>query len=288
MVQHQHRDGQYILTFMEEVSHALPHISSCSVLQILNESIGWGLGDLETEAHICRHICTKASCVVVDVDYRLIPEHPFPTAIYDCFTVLKHIISEPKRYNINPSILTLGGLSAGANIALIINHLARDHSPQIPIRAVIAGTPVLADISSITSPDQSPYPSMVENANAPTLNWMRLKWFDNLKSSSLAAHDTPERAQQEKDISWFRDAFTAPNYKNLADLTFIGTAACDPLRSEGEAYGKLLSENGNRVVVKRYPGVPHPFQHMDAILPQAKEFIDDACAYIRNSQAVQG
>lgn len=247
---------------------------------------GWGLGDLQTEAHILRHICVNAAAAVIDVDYRLIPEYPFPTAIYDCFEVLKLAYTSPAfaaEHNIDPRSISMGGLSAGANIALILNHLARDHDPSIPVKAVVAGTPVLSDISQLSDPSQSPYPSMSEMALAPTLNWQRLKWFDNLKTSSLAAEGTSERQQQQADISWFRDAFTAPNYKDLATLTWIGTAGCDPLRDEGEAYGNLLRENGNQVDVKRFDNVPHPFQHMDAVLSQARDFIGDCCAVIKQA-----
>lgn len=245
---------------------------------------GWGLGDLETEAHILRHICVSAAAAVIDVDYRLIPEFPFPTAIYDCFEALKAVYLSPvfaSQHNLNPRSISMGGLSAGANIALILNHLARDHDPPAQIKAVIAGTPVLADISKLSNPSESPYPSVSEMALAPTLNWQRLKWFDNLKTSSLAATGTPEREQQEQDISWFRDAFTATNYRNLADLTWIGTAGCDPLRDEGEAYAALLQQNGNKVILKRYDGVPHPFQHMDAVLSQANEFIKDVSSVVK-------
>lgn len=225
---------------------------------------------------------------MIDVAYRLLPEFPFPTAIYDSFQVLKTIHTSPtftKTHNINPLSISLGGFSAGANIALILNHLARDHKPSpIPIKAVVVGTPALSDISTITEPEQSPYPSMTEMANVPTLNWLRLKWFDNLKTSSLLTSPsaTPEDLdQQSRDLSWFRDAFTAPNYKGLASFTYIGTARCDPLRDEGEAYGKLLEDNGNKVVVKRFGGVPHPFQHMDGVLVQGRDFIGDVCRCVR-------
>ncbi|RFU31577.1 hypothetical protein B7463_g4761, partial [Scytalidium lignicola] len=234
---------------------------------------GWGLGDLETESHICRHICVSASVIVVDVGYRLVPEYVFPTGIYDSFAALQYVYSNPSKFDINPKILTLGGVSAGANIALICNHLARDAG--IPIKAVVIGTPQIADISVIPTVADSPYPSTKEMEFAPTLNWARLKWFDALKWDSLAKDNPALKAEQEKDIGWFRDAITAPNFKDLADLTVIMTADCDPMRDEGEVYAKKLEDAGNKVVLKRFMGVPHPFMHMDDALDQAKEFIQD-------------
>ena len=53
--------------------------------------IGWGLGDLDTEAHICKHICVKANVCVIDVAYRLVPEHAFPLGIQDSFAALQYL-----------------------------------------------------------------------------------------------------------------------------------------------------------------------------------------------------
>jgi acetyl esterase/lipase len=225
-----------------------------------------------------------ADVVVIDVDYRLVPEYPFPIGIEDCFQAMQHCLSVPAAFDINPKIVTLGGVSAGGNIALVVNHLARDAGIQI--KGVIVGTPTIADLRPITSADQSPFPSVKEMEFAPTLNWARLKWFDKLKWDSLEREeDTGQtRAAKIEDVSWYADALTAPNWHGLADLTVILTAECDPLRDEGEAYATKAEQGGNRVIVKRFPGVPHPFYHMDADLDQAIEFIKDTCDYIKSIQ----
>ncbi|GKT40259.1 AB hydrolase superfamily protein [Colletotrichum spaethianum] len=245
---------------------------------------GWGLGDLETESHICRHICVKASVIVVDVDYRLVPEFPFPTGLYDCFSVVKSVLAEHKSYAVNPAIITFGGVSAGGNIALAVNHLCRDAGNKV--KAVVVGTPTIADISQFpTAADAGKvYPSLGEMEFAPLLNWARLKWFDTLKWASLSQDNDVLRAEQEQDAGWFRDLMTAPNCENLADLTVVMTAECDPLRDEGEAYGNMIKSKGNDVIIKRFAGVPHPFQHMDAALPQASEFIEDTIQHVKSVQ----
>lgn len=203
----------------------------------------------------------------------------YPTGIYDSFAALQYASLNPSRFEINSDIITLGGVSAGANIALIVNHLARDAG--ISIKAVVVGTPQISDISTVPTAADSPYPSFKEMEFAPTLNWARLKWFDSLKWDSLAKNDAVLRAEQEKDVSWFKDAMTAPNCEGLAKLTVIMTADIDPMRDEGEAYAKKLEEAGNKVVLKRFSGVPHPFMHMDEALDQAKEFIRDTVRYIK-------
>lgn len=246
---------------------------------------GWCLGDLNTDVHSLTNICSKASVVVIDVEYRLTPETPFPTAIYDCFEVLKLIKESAgfaSRHSLDTGSVTIGGPDVGATIALILNHLARNHEPALPIRAVIAGTPRLLNVSMLDNPKDSPFPSMSEMAFAPIINFASLKWSDDFRLDSLVSSDTEQQEQREQDVSWFANAFEAPSFLDLAP-TWIGTAECDPLRDEGEAYAKLLRDRGNQVILKRYEGVPHPFPYMDAVLWQARQYIEDICAQIRKA-----
>ncbi|KAG6014353.1 hypothetical protein E4U43_006621 [Claviceps pusilla] len=245
---------------------------------------GWGLGDLDTEAHICRHICQKANVAVVDVAYRLVPEHAFPTGITDSFAALRHIALDEgaaRRFNLLPGRISLGGVSAGGCIALALAHLARDHSPRIPVRLVAAGTPVIDDLSQYASAAESPFPSMQQNEFAPTLNWARLAWFDKLKWSSSSSSSAPSsETDMRAKAGWFANLLRAPNLTDLPK-TVVYTAGADPLRDEGERYARLLVENGVEVTMKRFPGVPHPFMHMDGHLWQARQFIDMTAREIR-------
>ncbi|KAL4954388.1 esterase [Aspergillus filifer] len=242
---------------------------------------GWGLGDLDTESHICAHICVKARVAVIDVAYRLVPEHAFPIGIQDSFAALQDIYTNGKgKFNIDPSRISLGGISAGANIALVCCHSARDNKPQaIPVKLAAVGTPVIDDISRYESASDSPFSSMREMEHAPTLNWARLKWFDTLKWQSLST-DAEVKEKQMQENGWWKDLLSAPDYSGLPK-TVIYTAGCDPLRDEGEAYAKKLVEAGAEVVMKRFAGVPHPFMHMDEDLWQAKEFIDLTAGHIK-------
>jgi len=239
---------------------------------------GWGLGDLDTEAHICKHICHKANVVVIDVAYRLVPENAFPAGIKDSFAAIKYIHSNgARKFNIKPDSISLGGVSAGANIALACAHWSRDAG--IPLRLIAAGTPTIDDLAQYSSAAESPFKSMQENEFAPTLNWARLAWFDKLKWSSLS-EDPAIAKQQREQIGWVKNLLDAPNFRDLAK-TVIYTAGADPLRDEGEAYAMKLVESGVEVVMKRFPGVPHPFMHMDGALWQASQFIDMTCKEIR-------
>ncbi|PWY81541.1 esterase [Aspergillus sclerotioniger CBS 115572] len=241
---------------------------------------GWGLGDLNTESHICKHIAVKANVAVIDIAYRLVPEHPFPIGVQDSFAALQYLATKSHTQfpNLDTTRISLGGVSAGANIALIIAHLARDHHLP-PLRLVAVGTPVIDDISHYSMAHDSPFPSMQTMEYAPTLNWARLKWFDQLKWSSLSADETI-RQKQLTEVKWYANALNAPDFTRLP-RTVIYTAGCDPLCDEGEAYARKLIEGGCEVTVRRFEGVPHPFMHMDKDLWQARQFIDLIAGHIK-------
>lgn len=230
---------------------------------------GWGLGDLDTESHVLRQYVKFAKVAVVDVDYRLVPEFPFPTGLKDCFEATKYVYDKAKELGFIKNKISIGGVSAGGNISLVLSHLCRDSG--IDLVACIAGTPQIDDILLYKCAEDSPYPSISEFQFAPTLNWSRLKWFDDLKWKSLS-DDHAERNKQIKEIGWFKSVIHAPNFKGLPK-TIIFTAGCDPMRDEGEAYAAKMVQNGNEIIFRRYPGVPHPFMHMDANLWQASHYI---------------
>ncbi len=249
--------------------------------------LGWAVGDLETSAHICHHICATVPCCVIDVEYRLIPEFPFPIGIMDCFSAVAHILANHKTFSIDNTNFTLGGESSGGTIALILNHLFRDAGLGDKVRGVVAGTPTISDVRKYATPEMSPWPSMRECQDSPGLNWEKLKWFDTFKWMSLStSHPGVSTKEAKKDMSWFADAMNAPSFEGLAPITWVGTAGCDPLRDEAEAYAEKVRHGdeegkGNRVVVRRYEGVPHGFVHMDGILRQGRDYVDDVIKIVR-------
>ena len=242
--------------------------------------LGWAVGDLETDAHLCHHICASVACCVIDINYRLVPEYPFPIGIMDALSAIKYILANTKIFSIDTTKITLGGESTGGTIALILNHLLRDAGMGEMIKGVVVGTPSIADHKKVATAQQSPYQSIQEAEFAPLLNWPKLKWFEALKLMSLNSALVANKKDVQKDVTWFFDALAAPNFKDLAPLTWIGTAEVDPLRDEGEVYAEKLRENGNNVIVRRFPGVPHPFMHMDKALHQGRDYVNDVIAHI--------
>jgi acetyl esterase/lipase len=145
--------------------------------------------------------------------------------------------------DIDPTSISIGGISAGAHLACVIQHRARDEG--IMLRLLVAAVPPLADHDIYKQPSDSPWPSYSEYKDAPMLNWERMAFFREHAFPAYKVEST-----RKKIPAWWISPLRAPNFENLCD-TFLATAEGDMLRDEGEEYGKMLLEGGNKVVVKR-------------------------------------
>lgn len=132
---------------------------------------GWVLGGFDNEALLCRQWVEQLHGVAVNVDYRLAPEFKFPIPVYDCHDAVKWAASHPEVHGGNLSKgFIVAGVSAGANMAATITHLARDE------QMTPALTGCWLSIPSLLSPDVVPdkykgdYLSREQNKHAPILN----------------------------------------------------------------------------------------------------------------------
>ncbi|OJJ45158.1 hypothetical protein ASPZODRAFT_134567 [Penicilliopsis zonata CBS 506.65] len=227
---------------------------------------GFVFGSLQADALFCLKVRDRAGLVVVDVNYRHCPEAVFGKGIEDAWAALQWT-HQSNEININPSSISIGGISAGGFLCCVVQHLARDAG--LPLRLCVPAVPVTTDSCSYTSLDDSPYPSFREYSRAPLLNWKRMSFFQK--------HVFPANQMDRLRASlpdWWLSPMRAPDSTGLCD-TFLITAECDPMRDEGEAYGVKLVQAGNKVTMKRYLGVPHPFMHMAKVLQKARDYDED-------------
>ena len=240
-----------------------PDVSEPAPVLIYFHGGGWVLGNLESHDHVCRSIANAVQCVVASVDYRLAPEAKFPAAVEDSYRALEWVAAGAAELGIDPSRIAVGGDSAGGNLAAVISQMARDRKgPNLVYQLLIYPATDM----------RMKAPSIKENADAPLLTSAAMDWF--------IEHYL--RCEQEKS-----DPLASPLL--AADLSglpaaFILTAECDPLRDEGEAYGRRLEEAGVPVDVKRYAGMPHGFFSFGAALNTGKDAFADAT--IRLSRAL--
>jgi len=118
---------------------------------------GFVVGDVDTEDPVGRALANAAECVVVSVDYRLAPEHPFPAALHDVYDATAWAAEEADRFGGDPNRIGVGGASAGGNLATGVARLARDRGvPEGPAFGRLAdGDPVEVDGETVTPEDVS-------------------------------------------------------------------------------------------------------------------------------------
>ncbi|HIE1654589.1 MULTISPECIES: alpha/beta hydrolase [Burkholderia] len=220
---------------------------------------GFVIGDLDTHDNICRELARGANAVVVSVDYRLAPEHRYPAGADDAIAATKWVIANAGELG-GSDVVAVAGDSAGGNLAAVVTQQL--HADGISLAAQFLIYPAVAG-------DRSGFPSFKENGEGYLLDVETIAWFER--------HYLSDGAHPE-------DARLAPIHaKNLAGLppAVIVTAEYDPLRDEGEAYGRLLHASGVKVDTLRCDGMLHGFFDMGAISPGAQTWIDKGIARFR-------
>ncbi|KAL4795287.1 Alpha/Beta hydrolase protein [Aspergillus venezuelensis] len=246
---------------------------------------GWVLGGLASEAAWCRCICNDSSIVVIDVDYRLAPQYPFPTALYDCWSAVLWTIYNAASLKIDPNSVSIGGLSSGGQMTAVLAHFARDRSPPINLKLQLMIVPAtdmryvplsITDAEHLTE-STCRYPSAIHFSDLPWSPLARESWFLNYYIGT-------DPAKREAILSdWRMTPVLAPTFQGLAPAHIV-TAEFDVERDEGEYYGQLLKNAGNIVTMKRYNGVPHAFAHYnhpERGLSKSHAFLRDTAALLR-------
>ena len=228
---------------------------------------GWVLGDLESADASARNLCVGGKCVVVSVDYRLAPETKFPGPAEDCWSATIWAVENASSINGDPSRLAVGGDSAGGNLAAAMCLMAADRGgPAIALQLLVY--PVTdVDFNTV---------SYGENAEGYSLTKTTMQWYWDHYLNSREDAANPYAAPLQA--------------KNLAGQppALVITAEFDPLRDEGEAYAKRLTEAGVAVTATRYGGMIHGFFNMGAVVDKGQQAVDEASAALRNAFARSG
>ena len=208
---------------------------------------GWVIGDLDSHDGVCRSLANKSGHAVLSVDYRLAPEHKFPAAYDDCTDALRWAHDNASSLGVDKTRIAVGGDSAGGNLAAAVA-LAE----VVPLRFQLLIYPAV-DMSMKS-------PSIDENATSPTLTKSVMAWFVNHYMRNSADHKNIQASPIVAEDSLL---------KRMPPALVI-TAQFDPLRDEGEAYGKRLVENGVNCTITRYNGAFHGFFNMITLLDDAQ------------------
>ncbi|MCV7258191.1 alpha/beta hydrolase [Mycobacterium shimoidei] len=219
---------------------------------------GFVVGDLDTHDGTCRLHAVGAEAVVVSVDYRLAPEHPYPAAIDDAWAATQWVAEHGEDIGADTTRLAVAGDSAGATISAVIAQRARDND----------GPPIAFQLLWYPSTMWDPsLPSFTENASALILDRDAIAAFSRWYAGEVDITDPP--------------AGMAPGRaKNLADLppAYIAVAGHDPLRDDGMRYGELLAAAGVSVEVHNAETLVHGYVGYAGVAPAATEATDRGLA----------
>ncbi len=228
---------------------------------------GWWLGsvdELVNEA-ICHHRSRRSGCLVVAVDYRLAPEHPFPTAIDDAHAVLSHLVDNPAAYGVDAGAISVGGVSAGANLAAALVQRCRDEGAPAIVMQLLE-VPVL-DLTRWTGADaDDPDPHHAGELVAAVHRYL---------GPSAPATDPQASPLLREHLSGL-------------PLTHLLAAELDPLRGDAERYAQRLAAAGVPVTLDVWPGAIHAVSFLTRVWPPAQAWLDAAADRVKAAHATQG
>ncbi|MFI8931266.1 alpha/beta hydrolase [Streptomyces sp. NPDC053474] len=205
---------------------------------------GWVMGDVDTEHPWASRIAESSGEVVISVGYRLAPEHPYPAALDDTYTVLTWAVEHAAEWGVDPERIAVGGHSAGAGLAAAVALRARDRQGP-PVRFQLLNQPGLDDRQDTWSARQfTDTPWMTRDKL--TAAWRH--YLGGAPATPYAAPATPYAAPSRAD--------------DLSGLppAYIATAEFCPNRDEGIAYALRLLQAGVSVELHQWAGTFHGSQ----------------------------
>lgn len=204
---------------------------------------GWVLGNIDTYTNDCITMADMTGRIVLSVDYRKAPEHPFPAGLEDCFRVTEVLMGELELAGIpGATRLSLVGDSSGGNLAAAVSLRLRDEGKPVPLKQVL-----IYPVTYWDHTEQAPFESI------------RTYGYDyGLTSKKMQEYMEMYEPDEERRRNAYIAPLMAEDLSGQPD-TLIITAEYDPLRDEGEAYGRALAAAGNQVWTERIPDAAHNF-----------------------------
>lgn len=198
-------------------------------------------GNVELYDPISRKIAHQAQCIVICVDYKLAPEHPYPAGVNDCEYALIHYKDVLQGLNYNEKIYTLGDSAGGAICTTLAMRIK--HNSSIKIDKQILIYPSVDYTMSMPSIDQNGSGFLLEK---PRITW----YFDHYFQHNEASIDVSPLYHPHPRIP----------------QTLVITAGCNPLRDEGLAYVKVLQDLEIPVEHYQFNGMIHAYMLMERLV----------------------
>tara|TARA_B100000676_G_scaffold301100_1_gene347778 strand:- start:12384 stop:13322 length:939 start_codon:yes stop_codon:yes gene_type:complete len=221
---------------------------------------GFMLGDLDSSDAVAWGFAQQVGAVVVSVDYRLTPEHPYPAAVDDCWATLLWMQQEAERLGIDSLRIAVAGDSAGGNLGAVMALKARDTGALSLCGAAI--------IYPGTGLDQN-RPSYREFADGPGLTTAGTVKYRDL----YIPHDRDTNDPYARPVM-------AKNLSNLPPF-WVHSAGIDPIRDDGRVFAAKLAESGNNVTYREADGMIHGFMRARFRSADAAHEYDLICRFLQ-------
>ena len=201
---------------------------------------GWALGDVDTYTSACVNLSNRLNRVVYLIDYRKAPEHPYPAAFEDCLQVVK-VLQEPTVEGKKRKFILMGD-SAGGNLAAAVSLKLKQEELPLPHKQVL-----IYPLTYWEHSENSPFESVRTNGYDYGLTIKKITEYMEMYVPNEEDRKSPYVAP-----------LMANDLSNQPD-TLVITAEFDPLRDEGEEYGRALKRAGNNVQIRRILESVHGF-----------------------------
>jgi acetyl esterase len=220
---------------------------------------GFVFGNLETHDALCRLMSRESGCRVLSVDYRLAPEHKFPTAFNDAYGAYVWVLDHSDELGISRNRIALCGDSAGGNLAAAISIKARDESIQVPALQTLFYPAVGVDFVS---------ESHREFSDGYFLTGELIEWFGQQYVRGFEDYMDPRFS-----------VMMAEDFHGLPE-TIVFTGEYDPLRDQGETFVGKLKSSGVPATGIRALGMIHGFASFFEVSSSARNYVLMASALI--------
>ncbi len=211
---------------------------------------GFVIGDIDTHEPFCTEAARVLDMPVISVDYRMAPEDPWPASPDDCEAAARWVAGSPAELGRQVTALTLGGDSAGGNLAIVTAMRLRDAPAAVP---VIAQLPIYPATDMGTE-----HPSFVEFADGYLLTRDGMEWF--------AGHYAADLAHRDCSPALFDQSGMPP--------AVVVTASLDPIRDQGRLYAARLTDAGVDHEFIEMKGTIHGFICLRKGVPSANQDVE--------------
>jgi acetyl esterase/lipase len=209
---------------------------------------GYVMGDIDMDDRLMKQMVKRIGCVAASVDYRLAPEHPFPTPVEDCYTGLKWLFAHADELGVEPARIAIGGPSGGGGLTAGLGLLARDRK-EVPVAYQLLIYPMIDDRNATAAAHAITDPR-VWNRESNRLGWKAYLGRDGGGA----------------DVSPYAAATRATDLSNLPP-TYISVGTLDLFVDENIDYAQRLIQAGVPTELHVYPGAFHGF---DMLAPSAR------------------